>query len=437
MAISVTHRGNFRTTTDQSLGPDSAPTTATSASFSPAAGAVLVVVCAGYDNPSNVAWGPSASTTLSGVTFTRTVNNVGPGTNEGASIFTATCGATPGTGTVTITRTGGNDYQWLVCDLFEVTGAQSDFTNTGSGSGTGSTLGISLGSAPTNTSAVFGVCYGNGSTGDSVSVSGATTVSNVGTTYDRYTSIRDTDGSLATTYTWGSYGSGEAKFGAVIEIKASATLTVVTASAGYAGVSGSVYSTPPPLDSSLPGFAGVSGFVYSNPVLDSSFAVPSTPSGAAYKPTNTNYALPSTAAGSPAASNPSPTAGSSPVPATSSGGAYIATLTAASVVGAVLAAASGTAGISTGFVLGSLRYSGGSGFGFTSAVLNPAIKNIGAPAIVPTGTAYPAVVLVTGSNIKVRQTGAWVAVTVKVRVGGAWVAPTAIKVRQGGSWTTI
>lgn len=156
MALSRTDRGN------QSLAYASQSTnTLTSASFSPAAGSLLLVLYAELTDDSTPSL--TMSTTLSGVgswTQDGIVVDDGFGTYVLARFAWAVCGGSPGTGTVTCTRRAGTFNMGMGATFLEISGqdsspARQSVENTNSD---GETLALNFSSSPLASSMAFTVC---------------------------------------------------------------------------------------------------------------------------------------------------------------------------------------------------------------------------------------------------------------------------------------
>lgn len=161
MALAITDRGFARTT-----GGSSATNTVTSASFAGVAGS-LIVVCAflGINDGTGATSALSLTDTFAGtsawtkITAASRLHTVGSGSalySNLTEMWYAVLGGTPGTGTITVTRTAGTKDQWLVADFIQVTGQDtSPLGTTGSTTGAATTQALTMLVTPAATSLVI------------------------------------------------------------------------------------------------------------------------------------------------------------------------------------------------------------------------------------------------------------------------------------------
>lgn len=168
MAFAVTDRGTTRT--EQRPGTT---TTTTSASFSPTAGALLVCLASGQISDSSGNSTFSISDTFTGTTgpdgtgtwHQDTVNWLEGTQTTRVSIFTAKLGASPGTGTVTLTFNYASSVnREFTLTVLEVTGQKTaNFTNVNStGNVLATSITVTMGSTPASSSLQVGVCFDSG-----------------------------------------------------------------------------------------------------------------------------------------------------------------------------------------------------------------------------------------------------------------------------------
>lgn len=170
MTLAVTDRGLAQTATGVS-----ATNTIVSSSFSPTGGAILAVVVACVGQFTSAAPTFTLSDTFTGTgTWTEQATGslgVGGGYFFRLSAWTAVLGGTPGTGTVTVTRTAGNVDQWLIGDFAEITGQNaSPIGATGSLADltSSTTLTVTLSGAPAASSLVIGGVFDNNGAGSGI-----------------------------------------------------------------------------------------------------------------------------------------------------------------------------------------------------------------------------------------------------------------------------
>lgn len=158
MAFVVTDRGlvSLDTVSDSTA-------VLTSASHSPAGGSLLVAVTGGDFT--------SARTFICADTFTgtsawtQTTATVG---SVRVSIFTATAGASPGSGAITVTRSAGSVSQGWSANFLTVTGQATPYLGgTGSAANTtsGATMSLTISPPPSASSLVIGVAYDSNNNG--------------------------------------------------------------------------------------------------------------------------------------------------------------------------------------------------------------------------------------------------------------------------------
>lgn len=157
MPLARTNRG----TKNQTYASTSA-NTLVSNSFTPAAGALLVVMFAEItdDASHSLTVTSSHSGTGSWTTYTAVIDD-GFGSYAITRIAWAVCGASPGAGTVTCTRNAGLKNMGMGCEFVEVSGQDStpvpqNKTNTVSAT---DTLALNFTSAPASTSYLFFACH--------------------------------------------------------------------------------------------------------------------------------------------------------------------------------------------------------------------------------------------------------------------------------------
>lgn len=154
MALARTNRG----TQSLSLAVQ-ATATLVSSSFSPAAGALLVVFFDEYTRDTTPSLTMSSSFTGQGAwtTYSFVSTDDGFGNFFTAYIAVSVCGASPGTGTVTCTRRAGSVSMSMFAEFIEVTGqASTPITQSKTALGTGSSsLANNFTGAPAATSYVF------------------------------------------------------------------------------------------------------------------------------------------------------------------------------------------------------------------------------------------------------------------------------------------
>lgn len=139
----------------------------TSASFSPAAGALLVVLIAQYaSGTGNCTFSLSSSFSGQGAWTVRSITRDDGFTNiMGSAIAWSVCGASPGSGTVTMSGKTGTILGSIFAEFIEVTGeAASPEAQQVTNSGTGASLATNFGATPAASSYVFGTAMdGSGS----------------------------------------------------------------------------------------------------------------------------------------------------------------------------------------------------------------------------------------------------------------------------------
>lgn len=240
-------------------------TTFTTASFTPTANALLVVIAGTLDNASGIDLTGISCTHSGAGSWTEqagAAHDDGSTRYEAIAIYTCKMGASPGSGTVSVTT--NNNSQRTVISVLEVTGEDATpvgYTGTGgeSGSSCGSTVSFNLSGTPASTSMVIGGVYcaddttpndiapGTGFTEAVDQNSGGSSIT--GTLHVMYDS-----GSADNSLDWSSLPTGSRPRSAVgIEIKEAAasgvTVTPTPASAAGAVVAptvvlGSITITP-------------------------------------------------------------------------------------------------------------------------------------------------------------------------------------------------
>lgn len=202
----------------------------TSASFTPAANSILFC-WAGNDGSGSPSATPAISDSLGG-SWTQIGSTVTLSDLAGA-LFYRTIGGSPSSMTVTSTCSDG---ERVTINVFDVTGAGTDFSNTASGtSGTGDPS-FSI-SSPAGTSAVFGFAFALGGN-NFTPPSGYTELSDTSpaSTTRRTTTVYDLS-SPGTTLTWSSTNGNCVAF--AVEIKeASGGSTTLAANGGSYAVTG-------------------------------------------------------------------------------------------------------------------------------------------------------------------------------------------------------
>ncbi len=227
--MTVTARGNFRTTTNQG---SSATTTATSASFTPTQGNILILCAAGYVQATTLTFTPSA--THSNVTWAAVTSgssslpNVG-GYSSLVQFWVGTVGPSPGAGTVSVQRSGGTVDQWVDCTLWEVSGSSGSAAQAANNNNqvTGD-LATSFGTAPAASSAVFGCGYFSQDTTITLPT-GVTSDHNFASTADTVTAWYDFDASIAQTNTWTAINSAAPHLVVTIELPVTSNSVTGTA----------------------------------------------------------------------------------------------------------------------------------------------------------------------------------------------------------------
>jgi hypothetical protein len=215
--ITVTDRGRFYVSENPS---SSADTTATSSSFTPTQGNVLVLT-ANCVIPAGAGLTLTPSTTLSNVTFSLVDSGYVASQADVAtrtSIWVAAVGASPGTGTVTVTRSGGTVMQWLDCALLEVAGVSATVTNKANAANTDvGDFTVSLPNPPSASSMLVGAgLFVNDPT---VGMPGGVTTHHNAGSVHAGTAFYDKDGSLAQASIWtGAGGTGGTGAGALTAV---------------------------------------------------------------------------------------------------------------------------------------------------------------------------------------------------------------------------
>lgn len=154
MPLARTNRGNAALPEGTNTNPS-----VTSASFSPAAGSLLVVLIAQYaSGTGNNTFSLSSTFSGQGAWTVRSITRDDGFTNiMGSAIAWSVCGASPGTGTVTVSGKTGSILGSLFAEFIEVTGAAaSPEAQQVTNSGTGATLATNFGATPAASSYVFG-----------------------------------------------------------------------------------------------------------------------------------------------------------------------------------------------------------------------------------------------------------------------------------------
>lgn len=174
MALGRTDRGNVQA----AYGGKATGWALTSASFSPAAGALLVAL-----------WAEATTTAVPDITVTTSLSGVGSWTEYGiavddtfgnlihARIAWALCGASPGTGTVTATTNGAAPTAGGMLSVVEFSGHDTTTPirqNVTGQNASGDTLTLNLASAVLATSMTLSVGNMHGTTGSIVPPSGMT-----------------------------------------------------------------------------------------------------------------------------------------------------------------------------------------------------------------------------------------------------------------------
>lgn len=221
--MSITDRGQVNKTPGVS-----ADTTFVGPTFTPAAGA-LIVVCAMRDKQTG---GASHTLTIADSwagtsAWTQLVTAIDTGANYRArgSIWIATAGATPGSGFVTVTDSNNaNNDRWDICNVFEITGQAGSQAGAATGSNTATnsaTLAVTLSNAPAAGSIVIGfVNTGTNTTALITPPSGWTESQDVpapSSWGDEFESAYIIGGS-ATTVTWGGCNTTDVTVGMAVEI---------------------------------------------------------------------------------------------------------------------------------------------------------------------------------------------------------------------------
>jgi hypothetical protein len=220
----------FTPTLLNSASGTSTSTTITSASISPAANALLIVSSVALRPTGGTMLQPTISDTLSGgsLTWTRrvSVENTVTGTMV-AVIFTAITGASPGSGTVTVTYPSSAARLGLhVIEVPDGYHATTPVLQTASNTGTGSTITATFGGTPTSTSMVIGTVGARDTDGDIAAGSGFTeihelTIGALGGNNVNQQSQYDVD-NADTTCDWTGIGTGANVVAVAIEIAAAA-----------------------------------------------------------------------------------------------------------------------------------------------------------------------------------------------------------------------
>ncbi len=246
MAITVTDRGTFQTAAGGAI-----TYSATSASFTAAAGSILVVgITINADNntggSTSISFGASdtIADTGGGSWGERAACNLGSVIaghyNEAAVLWTRVIGTTPGaskTVTVTATRTvgGGNttDDGWFAGHLWEVAGQHATpigLTASPSPATSVTTFNTDLGSTPAATSAVFSAFHLDNDTGttDPVQPSGWTESDQQHPGWGAFSNWAYKIGSVVQSPQWSGVSSGASN-----RVLASAVEIVAAASAGF------------------------------------------------------------------------------------------------------------------------------------------------------------------------------------------------------------
>ena len=161
MSLGRTSRGT------QSLAYASQTTaTLVSASFTPAAGALLVVLFDEITTDTTPSLTMSTSLTGQGswTLYQYASTNDGSGNYYTSYIAVSVCGGSPGTGTVTCTRRAGNFSMAMFAEYIEVSGqdATTPITQSHSALGATTSLANNFTTAPVSTSYVFASCINGG-----------------------------------------------------------------------------------------------------------------------------------------------------------------------------------------------------------------------------------------------------------------------------------
>ena len=176
MALSRTNRGNATLNyVNQTTN------TITSASFSPAAGALLLVLFGEFTNDTTPSLVVTSSFTGQGA-WTVDYLAANDGGNWNASgIAWSICGGSPGSGTITCTRRAGSFSDGMFGEFIEITGqdANTPASNNAGNVGSGVTsLALTLGTSPAASSMLFACCMDDNSFNNVVVPSGWTALAN-------------------------------------------------------------------------------------------------------------------------------------------------------------------------------------------------------------------------------------------------------------------
>lgn len=163
MPLARTNRG----TKSVNYAGSNSTNTLTSNAFTPAGGALLVVLFDEITNDAGHALTMSSTFSGQGAWTIYSVNrDDGFGNKWIARIAWSVCGGSPGSGTVTCTRPAGSTASGMFAEFIEVTGqdAAAPIRQNAQNSGTGSSLATTLGSAPLASSYLF-TSVGDSATG--------------------------------------------------------------------------------------------------------------------------------------------------------------------------------------------------------------------------------------------------------------------------------
>lgn len=212
------------TPTNLTSGGNSGATSSnTTASISPSAYSLIlasVSIVRGGTVPSTIA----ISTTLSGLSFTKVETAL---TGIRTALFYAVCGATPGTGTITFTYSGGSGdpsrQAWIV-DQILVADRTTPVSESAVNTGTGSTLTVTLGGIAAGNKA-YGV-VGSSTATDITPGTNETQLTEVGSGGTNPVRLQSEYGT-ETTVDWSTLGTtGVGSAGVAIEINVAAPITV-------------------------------------------------------------------------------------------------------------------------------------------------------------------------------------------------------------------
>lgn len=200
----------------------------TTASFTPAANSLLVVVASAQreNHATAQTWSISDSASLTW-TSRATSTNITGNFGGGIQVWTAQVGASPASMTVTVDPWSTAVTGWIGLEVFDITGhdtsstfPQAATTNTTTSTGNSVSLTVTLGSSPTNGNLVLGLFTGqNDASGAFASITGFTQLSAPSGTFNHIgvwyrsdtTSTGITQSDLGQTVNWGAGVAMEVK----------------------------------------------------------------------------------------------------------------------------------------------------------------------------------------------------------------------------------